>query len=47
MGNLFAGMVMGIARNPSMKDDLFTYTFIGEPHTLLNFIFLGVPILEL
>ena len=30
MGNLFAGMVMGIARNPSMKDDLFTYTFIGK-----------------
>jgi len=29
MGQLFAGMVVAIARNPSMKDDLFTYTFIG------------------
>ena len=30
MGQLFAAMVVGIARNPSMKEDLFTYTFIGK-----------------
>jgi len=29
MGQLFAALVVGIARNPSMKDDLFTYTFVG------------------
>jgi len=29
MGTLFAGLVVGVARNPSMKDDLFTYTLIG------------------
>eukprot|EP00397_Hematodinium_sp_SG-2012_P066292 GEMP01098830.1.p1 GENE.GEMP01098830.1~~GEMP01098830.1.p1 ORF type:complete len:139 (+),score=30.82 GEMP01098830.1:29-418(+) len=29
IGQLFAALVVGIARNPSMKDDLFTYTLIG------------------
>ena len=29
IGNLFAALVVGIARNPSMKEDLFTYTLIG------------------
>jgi F-type H+-transporting ATPase subunit c len=29
MGQLFAALVVGIARNPSMKEDLFTYTLIG------------------
>merc|ERR1719231_762036 len=29
MGQLFAALVVGIARNPSMKQDLFTYTLIG------------------
>mmetsp|Transcript_8601 Transcript_8601/g.21690 ORF Transcript_8601/g.21690 Transcript_8601/m.21690 type:complete len:138 (+) Transcript_8601:67-480(+) len=29
IGQLFAALVMGIARNPSMKEDLFTYTLIG------------------
>merc|ERR550514_1819670 len=28
-GQLFAALVVGIARNPSMKEDLFTYTLIG------------------
>merc|ERR1712066_978121 len=26
---LFAALVVGMARNPSMKEDLFTYTLIG------------------
>lgn len=29
MGTLFAGLVVGVARNPSMKEELFTYTLIG------------------
>merc|ERR1712183_656025 len=29
IGQLFAGLVVGMARNPSMKEDLFTYTLIG------------------
>lgn len=29
MGQLFAALVVGLARNPSMKNDLFTYTLIG------------------
>merc|ERR1712110_73821 len=29
IGQLFAALVVGMARNPSMKDDLFTYTLIG------------------
>ncbi|EER04525.1 conserved hypothetical protein [Perkinsus marinus ATCC 50983] len=29
IGQLFAALVVGIARNPSMKEDLFTYTLIG------------------
>merc|ERR1712070_183421 len=28
IGQLFAGLVVGMARNPSMKEDLFTYTLI-------------------
>merc|ERR1712190_476137 len=28
-GQLFAALVVGMARNPSMKEDLFTYTLIG------------------
>ena len=26
IGQLFAALVVGMARNPSMKEDLFTYT---------------------
>lgn len=29
MGQVLAALVVGIARNPSMKEDLFTYTLIG------------------
>merc|ERR1711985_228878 len=29
IGQLFAALVVGTARNPSMKEDLFTYTLIG------------------
>merc|ERR1712154_663387 len=29
IGQLFAAPVVGMARNPSMKEDLFTYTLIG------------------
>lgn len=29
MGQIFAALVVGTARNPSMKDDLFTYTMLG------------------
>ncbi|KAK2197917.1 bifunctional ATP synthase [Babesia duncani] len=29
IGNLFAALVSGTARNPSIKEDLFTYTLIG------------------
>merc|ERR550514_1110440 len=29
IGQLVAGLVVGMARNPSMKEDLFTYTLIG------------------
>merc|ERR1711964_931691 len=29
VGQLFAALVVGIARNPSMKEDLFTYLLIG------------------
>eukprot|EP01084_Bolivina_argentea_P233814 393724_1 len=28
IGQLFAALVVGMARNPSMKEDLFTYTLI-------------------
>lgn len=41
MGQLFAALVVGIARNPSMKEDLFTYTLIG-----LGFVeFLAIVVL--
>merc|ERR1712118_571465 len=29
IGQLFAALVVGIARNPPMKEDLFTYLLIG------------------
>ena len=29
IGQLFAALVVGMTRNPSMKEDLFTYTLIG------------------
>merc|ERR1712061_435500 len=29
IGQLFAALGVGMARNPSMKEDLFTYTLIG------------------
>ncbi|AFZ79914.1 ATP synthase subunit C, putative [Theileria equi strain WA] len=29
IGNLFAALVSGTARNPAIKEDLFTYTLIG------------------
>merc|ERR1712224_274755 len=29
IGQLFAALVVGMARTPSMKEDLFTYTLIG------------------
>merc|ERR1712216_443237 len=29
IGQLFAALVVGMARNPSTKEDLFTYTLIG------------------
>merc|ERR1711990_1350936 len=29
IGQLFAALVVGMARDPSMKEDLFTYTLIG------------------
>eukprot|EP00388_Colpodella_angusta_P005770 GDKJ01017610.1.p1 GENE.GDKJ01017610.1~~GDKJ01017610.1.p1 ORF type:complete len:115 (+),score=37.24 GDKJ01017610.1:1-345(+) len=29
IGNLFAALVSGTARNPSVKGELFTYTLIG------------------
>jgi len=29
IGQLFAALVVGMARNPSMKEDLFTYLLIG------------------
>ena len=29
IGQLFAALVVGMERNPSMKEDLFTYTLIG------------------
>merc|ERR1712079_561130 len=29
IGQLSAALVVGMARNPSMKEDLFTYTLIG------------------
>merc|ERR550514_824175 len=29
IGQLFGCMVVGMARNPSMRDDLFTYTLVG------------------
>lgn len=29
IGSLFAALVSGTARNPSIKEDLFTYTLIG------------------
>ena len=29
IGQLFAALVVGMAKNPSMKEDLFTYTLIG------------------
>lgn len=29
LGTLFAALVSGTARNPSIKEDLFTYTLIG------------------
>ncbi|SBT74696.1 ATP synthase lipid-binding protein, mitochondrial precursor, putative [Plasmodium malariae] len=29
IGNLFSALVLGTSRNPSIKDELFTYTLIG------------------
>merc|ERR1711906_50336 len=29
IGQLFAALIVGIARNPSMKEDLFTYLLVG------------------
>merc|ERR1712083_902580 len=29
IGQLFGCLVVGMARNPSMREDLFTYTLIG------------------
>merc|ERR1712050_178352 len=29
IGLIFTGLVQGIARNPAMKEDLFTYALIG------------------
>lgn len=29
IGSLFAALVSGTARNPAIKEDLFTYTLIG------------------
>ena len=45
IGNLFAAMVMGLARNPSMKEDLFTYTLIGM--AFLELLAMGVIIIAL
>ena len=38
-------MVMGLARNPSMKEDLFTYTLIGM--AFLELLAMGVIIIAL
>jgi len=45
IGQLFAAMVMGLARNPSMKEDLFTYTLIGMG--FLEFLALGVVLIAM
>jgi len=45
IGQLFAAMVMGLARNPSMKEDLFTYTLIGMG--FLEFLALGVILIAM
>jgi len=29
IGQLFAALVVGLARNPAMKEEMFTYTIIG------------------
>ncbi len=42
MGQVLAALVVGIARNPSMKEDLFTYTMIGMG--LLEFIALLIGV---
>jgi len=40
IGSLFAALVSGTARNPSIKEDLFTYTLIG-----MGFLeFLGIVV---
>ena len=44
IGQLFAALVVGIARNPSMKEDLFTYTLIGMG--FLEFLALGVILIS-
>merc|ERR1719384_2917993 len=45
IGSLFAGLVVGMARNPSMKEDLFTYTLIGMG--LLEFFAIIVVMISL
>ena len=39
LGQLFAALVVGIARNPSMKEDLFTYLLIGATNGTSTILF--------
>ena len=47
MGQVLAALIVGIARNPSMKEDLFTYTMIcmGLLEVLALLIGLGAGVL--
>merc|ERR1740129_228545 len=45
IGSVFAALVVGTARNPAIKDDLFAYTMIGFGMVeLVMFIVLGLAV---
>lgn len=48
IGSVFAALVVGTARNPAIKDDLFAYTMIGFGMVeLVMFIVLGLAVMLL
>eukprot|EP00392_Amoebophrya_sp_AT5.2_P001025 g1027.t1 len=48
VGSVFAALVVGTARNPAIKDDLFAYTMIGFGSVeLMMFIVIGLAVMLL
>jgi len=48
IGSVFAAMVVGLARNPAIKDDLFAYTMIGFGMVeLVMFVVIGLAMMLL